>query len=185
MHGPGTLELTAANTYTGSTYLQGGVLRLSDPLALPGGTGLTGGSSNLVLGEYQYGLDAPGVLELAAGDFFRSVGNGPNQVQFGSSSHQGAGFRHAGRLDRIVNLGGASAQVIWGGNFIRAGYAFVLGSPSDDATLDFQTPSSSEPPCARFRVDHGSALVDGKLSGIALEQPREGASRRLAWEPCF
>jgi autotransporter-associated beta strand protein len=165
VQGPGTLELTAADTYTGSTYLQSGVLRLSNPLALPGGTGLTGGLSNLVLGAYQYGLEAPAVLELAAGDFFRSVGNGSSQVQFGTSSSLGAGFSAAG-ADRIVNLGGNSMQVVWGSNFVRTGYAFVLGSPSDDAMLDFQNPIDLGNAMRTVRVDHGAATVDGKLSGV-------------------
>ena len=39
--GGGNLELTASNTYTGPTTVSGGILRLSNSAALPGGTGAT------------------------------------------------------------------------------------------------------------------------------------------------
>ena len=39
--GDGMLELTASNTYTGPTTVSGGILRLSNSAALPGGTATT------------------------------------------------------------------------------------------------------------------------------------------------
>ena len=69
MTGDGVLELTASNSYSGTTTVSGGVLRLSNSAALPGPAG-----SNLTLDG--------GVVELAAGDFTRSLGSGPGQVQF-------------------------------------------------------------------------------------------------------
>ena len=90
-NGPGTLELTAANTYTGQTVVSG-VLRLSNSDALPGGTGAAGGTSNLLLGG--------GVVELNAGNFDRGLGTAASQVQLGS----GGGFSAYG-TNRVVNLG--------------------------------------------------------------------------------
>ena len=95
--GDGTLELTASNTYTGATTVSGGILRLS---STAGGTRARTGS-NLTLDG--------GVVELAAGDFTRSSGSGPGQVQFTAN---GGGFSAVG-ANRIVNLG-SSATLTWG-----------------------------------------------------------------------
>ena len=90
------MELTASNTYTGATTVSGSIcgsiLRLSNIGALPTGSNLT--------------LDG-GVVELAAGDFTRSLGSGPGQVQFTAN---GGGFAAVG-ANRVVNLGGSSAHV--------------------------------------------------------------------------
>ena len=149
----GTLQLTAANTYTGQTTIQGGVLRLSNPQALPGGCGSTGGTSNL-------NFDG-GVLELACGDFFRGVGTGPSQVQFTALD---GGFAAVG-ANRVVNLGGNSAPLSWGYNSF-APWTLVLGSPAADATVDFQNPIELGDSLQKIRVDNGSAAIDGKLSGV-------------------
>jgi autotransporter-associated beta strand protein len=149
----GTLQLTAANTYTGKTWLWGGALRLSNAQALPGGCGVTGGTSNLDF----YG----GVLELASGDFLRGVGTGASQVQF--SALEG-GFAAVG-ANRVVNLGGSSAPITWGSNGF-APWTLVLGSPNANATVDFQNPLNLGASFREVRVDNGSAAIDGKLSGV-------------------
>jgi fibronectin-binding autotransporter adhesin len=153
--GSGTLELTAVNTFIGGMRIDAGAVRLSNQLALPGGTGATGGTCKLVLNG--------GVLELAAGDFMRSLGTTSAQVQF---SYQGGGFSAAG-ADRVVNLGGSNAQVTWGGaQFVPTGKPLILGSPSADATLDFQNPIDLGGAARTVYCDNGSAPVDGKLSGV-------------------
>ena len=76
----GTIEFTASNSYSGSTYLEGGVLRVSNSAALPA-------SSNLVLAE--------GQLELNAGNFTRSLGRGANQVQSEQVTTAGSARRAA------------------------------------------------------------------------------------------
>jgi autotransporter-associated beta strand protein len=149
----GTLELTVANAYTGQTQIQGGALRLSNPLALPGGCGSTGGTSNLSF----YG----GVLELASGDFFRGAGTAASQVQFSALD---GGFAAIG-ANRIVNLGGNSAPLSWGYNSF-APWVLVLGSPNADATVDFQNPIEFGGGLQQIRADNGSAAIDGKLSGV-------------------
>ena len=90
--GDGTLELSAANSYNGTTRITGGVLRLTHPLAIPGGIGANERHSNLNI----YGS----VLELGADNFYRPLGNGLNQVIFNNSS---GGFSASG-ANRIVNL---------------------------------------------------------------------------------
>ena len=147
MIGYGTLELTASNTYTGPTTVSGIILRLSNSGALPGGSNLT--------------LDG-GVIELAAGDFTCNLGTGPGQVQFTSN---GGGFSAVG-ANRIVNLGN-SAQLTWGsGSFLPNGAPLMLGTPSDDSTVDFQNPINLGSGPQTVLVASGLAAVDAELSGI-------------------
>ncbi len=148
--GAGALELTGTNTYAGATTILAGALRLSSASALPA-------SSNLIL--------SGGVLELGAGDFSRSLGSGAGQVQFTGPS--GGGFSAYGAT-RTVNLGGASATLVWGGttNFVAAGKALILSSNSSNATVDFQNPINFNGNTATVQVNRGSANLDARLSGI-------------------
>lgn len=61
--GTGTLTLLAANSYTGVTTVSGGVLRLDDANAIPGGIGAAGGTAGLTFNG--------GVIGLGADDFQR------------------------------------------------------------------------------------------------------------------
>ena len=127
--GDGDLELTASNTYTGPTTVSGGILRLSNSAALPGGTGATSTGSNLTLDG--------GVVELDAGNFTRNLGTGPGQVQFTAN---GGGFSAVGG-NRVVNLSN-SATLTWGGSgsFLPNGAPLMLGTAAADSTVDFQNP---------------------------------------------
>jgi autotransporter-associated beta strand protein len=161
--GGGQLVLggTSTNTYTGGTTVTAGALQLAGSLALPGGIA-AGGTSNLVLAGT--GSDTP-VLELASGDFTRSLGTGPAQVQF-----TGNGGFAAARASRIVNLGGKSDQVTWGADsFVPSGSALVLGSSSSDSTLNtvvFQNPINlGNAPRTVLVVAQGTVSVDAILSG--------------------
>ena len=146
--------LADTNTFTGPTTVSGGVLRLGTTGALPGGTNVTGGSSNLVLDG--------GIVELAAGNFSRGIGTASSQVQWSSN---GGGFSASGG-SRTVNLGGTSAQVTWGsGSFIPSGSPLILGSPSDDSTVYFQNPINLGSSTQQINVYNGSAKVDAVLSG--------------------
>ena len=106
--GGGSVNLTASNGYTGPTTVSGySILRLSNSAALPGGTAATSTGGNLTLDS--------GVVELNAGNFTRSLGSGTGQVQFTAN---GGGFA-AVEANRVVNLGGSSAQLTWGsGGFL-------------------------------------------------------------------
>ena len=121
--GSGNLELTASNSYTGTTTVDYATLRLSNSAALPA-------NSNLTL--------EGGVVELNAGDFTRSSGSGPGQVQFTAN---GGGFAAVG-ANRVVNLGGNSATLTWAAAavFCPTGAPLMLGTPSSDSMLDFQNP---------------------------------------------
>jgi autotransporter-associated beta strand protein len=152
--GTGTLTLANANSYGRPTTLNGGVLLLTNATALPGGIGASGGSSVLTING--------GVLGLGAGDFSRDLGAGVSQVEFTGSG----GFAAYG-ADRLVNLGGASAQVTWAsGSFVPTGSTFILGASGADKTVTFQNPIALGAVSRTVQVDDGSATVDAILSGV-------------------
>ena len=128
--GGGDLELTASNSYSGPTTVSGATLRLSNSTALPGGIGAASAGSNLTLDG--------GVIELNAGDFTRNLGTGPGQVQFTAN---GGGFSAVGG-NRIVNLGGNSATLTWGGSgsFLPGPSSARARQLAADSMVDFQNP---------------------------------------------
>jgi fibronectin-binding autotransporter adhesin len=114
------LQLTAANTYSGSTTINSGPLQAIDGVGLPSG-------SNLV-------LNGSSATFQSSGTFTRDLGLGAGQVQWIS----GGGFSAAGGT-LAVRLGGNTNTVTWGsGNFVFAGQNLVLGSVSADSLVDFQ-----------------------------------------------
>jgi len=116
--GDGTTILSSANSYSGTTFVQGGVLRLDNAGALPASSHLR--------------LDG-GVLGLNAGDFTRSVGTGATQVDWTSSG----GFA-AYTTNRTVNLGGGGASVAWGSaGFVPDNTSLILGAQDANATVIF------------------------------------------------
>ncbi|GEP46162.1 beta strand repeat-containing protein [Brevifollis gellanilyticus] len=155
-NGPGTLRLSAASTYTGQTYANGGVLLLNHANAVPGGIGTTGGTSNLRIG-------GSGVIGLGVGDFTRDLGTGVTQVQW-----TGGGGFSANGADRVVNIGGAGATMTWGvGGFVPNASALNLGTTSATHTVDFQNP-----------IDLGSTTrsVDiGEAVAVSLDAIISGA----------
>ena len=123
---------------------------------MPGGTGWTATGSNLILDG--------GVVELAAGDFARSLGAGPGQVQFTAN---GGGFSAVG-ANRVVNLN-FSAALTWGsGSFLPNGAPLMLGTPLSDSTLDFQNPINlgSQSQTVQVNAGTGLAAVNAQLSGV-------------------
>lgn len=159
--GSGTLRLTAASTYTGQTRINSGVLLMDHVNALPGGVGLTGGTSNLRINGGVVGLTA------ASGNFTRDLGTGVDQVQWTSSG----GFAAYG-VDRVVNIGGAGAQMTWtSGGFVTNGASLLLSHVTADAMVDFQ--NSIDLGSASRNINVGGtnggsflgATISGTLSG--------------------
>lgn len=172
--GNGTTALFGANTYTGTTFLTGGVLKLENANALPGGISASGGLSALTIDGGVIGLTA------ASGDFNRGLGAGGDQVQWTSSG----GFAAYG-VDRNVNLGGnvVPSQVIWGlGGFVPSGDTLVLGAADADKSVTFQNPISLGVTDRLVRVENGSAAEDAVLAGTmtgagSLTKNGEGSLR--------
>jgi len=155
--GTGTTTLSGTNTYSGTTTASAGVLRLGSAMALPGGIGSTGGTSNLTLNG--------GVIGLGTGDFTRGLGTGSAQVQFTGSG----GFAAYG-ADRTVNFGGAGAQVTWGSTgFVPIGSSLILGAADSDSKVTIQNPIDFGGGTRTIQVVKGTAtgagVYDAKLAG--------------------
>jgi fibronectin-binding autotransporter adhesin len=177
--GAGTVDLTSPNTYTAQTSVVQGVLKLSHPTALPGGvdSATVAGESNLLLKGGVVGLTG------ASGPFTRALGTGAGQVQFAGSG----GFAAYGG-ERVVNIGGASATMIWNnagwndtnptpnyvsGGFVPSEASLILGASDATGTIDFQNPirllnSSGNLIVLQrmIQVENGSAPVDARISGV-------------------
>lgn len=158
-NGGGTLNLTAASTYTGQTHANAGVLLLNHVNALPGGVATSGGTSNLR-------ISGNGVVGLGTGDFTRGLGTGVDQVQW-----TGAGGFAAFNADRVVNLGGAGATVTWAtGSFVPNGSVFYLGANSATHTVDFQNPIDLGSAVRTIEINNAAAvaldaIISGPISG--------------------
>lgn len=168
---PGTLEVSAANTYAGATRLNQGVLLLTNLESIPGGilVGSTGGNIEFAATN----VNNIGVLGLGQGDFTRNLGTGTGQVQF-----IGHGGWAAYGANRVVNLGGGSPQMVtWGvGSFVpflatnpttmvSEPGALRLGAVGADATVDFQNPIDLNGGARTVSAGAGSAAISGVLSG--------------------
>ena len=157
-YGDGTQALGGNNAYTGTTSITAGALRFNGAGALPGGTGTTGGTSNLTL--------AGGVAGLGYGDFLRGTGTTAADVLIST----GGGFAAYG-ADRIVNLGGAGATLTWGTNsfMTTTSGTFVLGAGDATAAVDFRNPvvllASVATVTRAIRVNRGSGATDAILAG--------------------
>jgi autotransporter-associated beta strand protein len=152
------VAFNAANSYGGATTVTGNgttvfaVLRLNHADAIPGGLGASGGASNITLTN-------SAILGLGSTDFTRSIGAGPDQIQFLTPVN--SGFAAFGGT-RVVNLGGAQASVAWA----NAGFGtLTFGSPTSDGTVDFQNPLNLGNANRTVRAVDGTAPIDGKLSG--------------------
>ena len=151
--GIGTTALGGTNTYTGTTFVHGGVLRLDSAGGVPGGIGATGGTSPITI--------EGGVLGLNEGDFTRSLGTGKDQVQFKAAG----GFAAYGS-DRLVNFGGNNDPVAWGvDGFIPAGSGLLLGAHDSTHKVTISNPLTLGFGRQIVTAQNGLAPVDGELSG--------------------
>jgi autotransporter-associated beta strand protein len=172
-----TVELTGAISGNGGLVAgfaspTGGTLILSGTGS--SGTGYTQVWNNSVLslrGTVSLGsgvlqLASGGVLELGNGNFTRALGTGNGQVNMGVTAG-GSGFAAWG-ADRVVNLGGSGATVIWGsGGFVATGGAFYLGSATSNATVDFQNGLDLAGAARTITLTKGTGTgAEGKISGV-------------------
>ena len=154
--GAGLLHLAADNTYTGVTTLSGGVLDLASASALPGGIGASGGKSALTFNG--------GVLGLGAGNFTRSLAAAGTVA---GVNFTGSGGWAAYAADRLVNLGGAGAQIVWAiANTGFNGQTLLLGAASADSMVTVQNPLDLGTATRTVQVNDGAAPVDATLSGV-------------------
>lgn len=120
----GLFVLTNANTYTGTTTVSKGVLRLSNASALPGGILNTGGTSGLTING--------GTVELANGDFQRNIGTGSSQFQI-TGGVSGFSANGAGRTVTVNN--DANLELAWGSSTFNPS-TLVLNDSTANNTLN-------------------------------------------------
>ncbi len=157
--GEGVVTLAnSANSYSGSTIISNGALRITAETALPGGFATSAPSGgNLQL--------AGGVLEIGtATSFTRALGTSADQVQWTGDG----GFSAYGGARNVTLAGG---DVTWGsGSFVPTGNALVLGSAYADNTVTFYNNIALGSVTREVRVIDGTSnttgAVDGVLSGI-------------------
>lgn len=164
-NGIGTTSLSGNNTYTGKTFVHGGVLRLDSANAVPGG--ITAGaplatSTQIVVKD--------GVIGLGHSNFTRTLGSADNQVQFKGSG----GFAAYGE-DRVVDFGGLGAgnRLRFGNDgFVSDGSSFILGA--HDATHKVTLANSLD--LGSFsqavKVINGIADIEGELGAALYGQGR-------------
>jgi autotransporter-associated beta strand protein len=145
--GDGTTALTGVNTYTGTTFVQGGVLRLDHVFALPETSHLR--------------LDG-GVIGLNAGNFSRALGTAAGQIDWTSSG----GFAAYG-ADRQATIG-AGGAVTWGsGGFVPDNVSLILGAQDATAVISFTNGIDLGRKSRMVEVVSGrsSSAVDARLTG--------------------
>ncbi len=162
---PGTLELGNANTYTGTTVLNSGVLLLTNATSIPGGILSTSTGGNIIFTN----TNLTTVLGLGQGDFTRALGTGAGQVNLGTNAGFAAYFGN-----RVVNLGGASSQVTWAsGNFVTG--LLRLGDEGADATVDFQNPIDLIGGPRTVSAANSTAAIEGVISGVINDSSTGGS----------
>jgi len=157
--GSGTWKLSAANTYTGVTTVNDGVLLLTNINALPGGIGATGGS-----GALTFDTASNGVIGLGVDNFYRPLTD--SGVAGGVYFNNRGGWAAFG-ADRVVNIGGDLRTIVWGtqnGGFNSK--ILVLGAKNATDTVDLQNPIDLTGATRTVHVLNGAAAIDAEMSGV-------------------
>jgi autotransporter-associated beta strand protein len=117
-----TLELTGANTYTGTTTVNTATLRAVDGVGLPSASNLT-----LTHGVYE----SPGTAT-----FNRTLGTGAGQIQWFIGTDGGFSV---GSGTLTVRLNNGTGTLSWGtANFVSSSQELVFGSRTAGGLVDFQ-----------------------------------------------
>lgn len=154
--GAGTVVFTSANSYTGVTTLDDGLLRLDHASGIPGGI-----DNATVAGESVLAFEG-GVLGLATGDFTRQLGTGAGQLDWATGS---GGFAAFG-ADRQVRLNNGTSALSWASAILGNGNVLILSHSTATHMLDFRNGISFAGQKRTVQVEDGAAAVDATLSGV-------------------
>ena len=144
--GPQALELTGHNTYTQTTTIAGGILRVDSGALSP--------NSKLIFTNGV--LESRGIMTLT-----RSVGTGAGSIQWAGSG----GFSAKGGT-LTVNLGGAGGTLVWGANsFVPNGGTLQFSSSQADRTVQFMNALNLNGQVRTIQVTDGSAILDVDMIG--------------------
>ena len=161
--------LYGTNTYSGTTYLTGGILRLGTlptvgTVSATPGAALPGGILASASGVAGAGnLDFQGGVLGISSSFTRILGTGLGQVQF-----TGSGGFAAYVADATVNFGGTlvPTSVVWGANgFVPDSSELVLSSADATNTITIANPINLGGFARTVNVADGAAAVDAIFSG--------------------
>jgi len=162
-NGPGNFSLSARNTYSGATIVNGGKLQALDGVGLPAASNLT--------------LTGGGIFSIEGNvTFKRSVGTGPGQVQWTGSG----GFAERGGGTLTVNLGGQAtpATLVWGGTpgFVPDGSELVFNISSGNGYVNFMNPIDLGGATRTLRSNGGgdSTTLSGAVANGALTKVGAG-----------
>lgn len=154
---------TAWNTTSGFQF--GHVLSLQGGATLPAG--------NLRIVNHA-------ILELGTGDFTRPLGTAPGELRL--DTNRGAGWAAHG-ADRVVNLGGGGAGIVWGQTTPPFLYQttvgqLILGSAGATHTVDFRNSlelNNGETFMSRsIIVPDGPAALEARITGNINLTPPSG-----------
>lgn len=170
--GANILSVTGMNTYTGATFVTGGVLKLDSAGAIPGGIATSGGASNITFNGGVIGLTT------TSGDFTRATGSGAGQVRWITDT--AGGFAAFGG-DRTVNFGGAGASITWSNGGGVFGGGLIFGDADADSTVTMVNPIALNfvNNSRTITVHDGAAAVDAVMAGALSSSTVAGNGTRI------
>lgn len=153
--GSSLLIFSGNNSYTGTTLVSAGTLRLNSATALSGGLGATGGTSALT-------ISGSGVVELGAGNFQRNLGTGSNQFQMTAGGANISGFSAFGGPRVITVNNDASQELVWGSGGFNPGILLLNAATAND-TLELTNKIDLAGSARSFQVNANKALLSGVI----------------------